>query len=183
MITRYDKLAMLGPLALALVAMPATAAAQQAPARSAAPAAAQPKAASPKPAATRPTAAAPSAAKQTPAKPPTAAAPATRQPASKQPAAAPKRPVDPADAAAKKKILDSYEWHRAMFELTEWLSAQSIYSKQQVAQIEADFNRQVAEMSGVELSFVLADMQEKFKIMESSEAKEAPTGSAAICRS
>ncbi len=84
-----------------------------------------------------------------------------------------KRPVDPADAAAKKKILDSYEWHRAMFELTEWLSAQSIYSKQQVAQIEADFNRQVAEMSGVELSFVLADMQEKFKIMESSEAKEA----------
>ena len=134
------------PLALLLVAtLAATVVAQQAQPKSPAPRTAQPTAKQP-------------AAKSAP---PAAATPAARQ------------PVDKEDAAKKAEILNSTQWRRAMFELTEWLSAQQIYTPAQVTQLKADFNKQVAGMTSVELSFLLADLNEKFKLMDTKEAREA----------
>jgi pyruvate/2-oxoglutarate dehydrogenase complex dihydrolipoamide acyltransferase (E2) component len=51
------------------------------------------------------------------------------------------------DTARKAEIMSSQRWRRAIFELGEWLSAQQIYSPQEVNRIKADFNRRVAGMS------------------------------------
>ncbi len=77
------------------------------------------------------------------------------------------------DPARKAEIMSSPQWRRAIFELGEWLSAQQIYSPQQVNRIKADFNRRVAGMSSYELEYLLEDLDAKFKIMETPEAKDA----------
>jgi hypothetical protein len=136
----------------------------------------------------------PAAAQQAPPKQPTtkatqqpaAAQPATKAPAAKAPsakqpapkAAAPaqpaaKKPVDPEDAARKQAIFKTPQWRRAMFELTEWLSAQPFYNDQQVAQIKSNFNHSVAKMTSEEVNFLLNDMSAKFQIMQSKEAQDA----------
>jgi len=74
---------------------------------------------------------------------------------------------------SKQEILNSPQWRRAMFEFAEWLSAQPIYDKQQVAEIKQRFNQQVAKASPEELVALLADMQAKFQIIETPAAKEA----------
>ncbi len=79
----------------------------------------------------------------------------------------------PDDVARKAEIMSSPRWRRAIFELGEWLSAQKIYTPQQVNQIKADFNRRVAGMSSYELEYLLDDLDAKFKVMESAEAKDA----------
>ncbi|MFM8414469.1 MAG: hypothetical protein ACKOCX_07065 [Planctomycetota bacterium] len=77
------------------------------------------------------------------------------------------------DVARKAEIMASERWRRAIFELGEWLSAQQIYSPQEVNRIKADFNRRVAGMSSYELEYLLEDLDAKFKIMETPEAKDA----------
>ncbi len=77
------------------------------------------------------------------------------------------------DEAQKKEILASPEWRRAMFEFSEWLSAQPFYNKQQVDEIKARFNRRVAGMTAQELAYMLADMEAKFKVINTPEAREA----------
>jgi len=77
------------------------------------------------------------------------------------------------DAARKAEIMSSQQWRRAIFELGEWLSAQQLYSPQEVNRIKADFNRRVAGMSSYELEYLLEDLDAKFKIMETPEAKDA----------
>jgi hypothetical protein len=98
------------------------------------------------------------------------AVPAAEPAATESPAAA-KQPAD--DTARKAEIMSSQRWRRAIFELGEWLSAQQIYSPQQVNRIKADFNRRVAGMSSYELEYLLEDLDAKFKIMETPEAKDA----------
>jgi hypothetical protein len=82
-------------------------------------------------------------------------------------------PASAADAARKAAILNSPEWSQAMFAFKEWLSSQQIYDAQQVEAIKAAFNQRVARMSARELEFLLADMEAKFKILNSPEAREA----------
>lgn len=96
--------------------------------------------------------------------------PAAKPPAQEQrPAAA-----DAAgDLARKAEIMNSNRWRRAIFELGEWLSAQQIYSPQEVRAIKADFNRRVAGMSSYELEYLLDDLDAKFKILDTPEAKDA----------
>lgn len=77
------------------------------------------------------------------------------------------------DLARKVEIMSGERWRRAIFELGEWLSAQQIYSPQEVNRIKADFNRRVAGMSSFELEYLLEDLDAKFKIMETPEAKDA----------
>jgi hypothetical protein len=77
------------------------------------------------------------------------------------------------DVARKAEIMSSQRWRRAIFELGEWLSAQQIYSPQEVNRIKADFNRRVAGMSSYEVEYLLEDLDAKFKIMETPEAKDA----------
>jgi len=98
--------------------------------------------------------------------------------AGQQPAAADaQRPravdADDDDFEHKAAVLQSSRWRRAVFELGEWLSAQRIYTSQQVNQMKADFNRRVAAMSAEELDALLDDLELKFKVMDSPEAKDA----------
>jgi hypothetical protein len=100
---------------------------------------------------------------------PAAPAPAPTTPA--KPDAAPE--ADDGDLARKAEIMNSPRWRRAIFELGEWLSAQEIYTPQQVRNIKADFNRRVAKMSSFELEYLLEDLDTKFKVLDTPEAKDA----------
>jgi len=80
---------------------------------------------------------------------------------------------DDGDLARKAEIMNSARWRRAIFELGEWLSTQQIYSPQEVHNIKTDFNRRVAAMSSFELEYLLDDLDAKFKVMDTPEARDA----------
>jgi len=100
-----------------------------------------------------------------------AAAPAKAPAAAAAPAAA--KDDDDGDLARKAEIMNSPRWRRVIFELGEWLSSQQIYAPQEVHNIKADFNKRVAVMSSYELEYLLEDLDSKFKILETPEAKDA----------
>jgi hypothetical protein len=77
------------------------------------------------------------------------------------------------DLVKKAEIMNSSRWRRAIFELSEWLSAQEIYTPAQVRTIKADFNRKVAKMSSHDLEYLLDDLDAKFKILDTAEARDA----------
>jgi len=89
------------------------------------------------------------------------------------PAAGNEKPAGANDLARKAEIMSGQRWRRAIFELGEWLSAQQIYTPQEVNRIKADFNRRVAGMSSFELDYLLDDLDAKFKVLESPEARDA----------
>jgi hypothetical protein len=76
-------------------------------------------------------------------------------------------------AAKKEEILKSECWHRAMFELNQWFSTQSIYTPEEVAELKADFVERVNTMSVEELQAVITDLDAKFRILDSPQAREA----------
>jgi len=92
-------------------------------------------------------------------------------PAGQVPGSADAPPQD--DVAKKAEILRSGRWRRAIFELGEWLDSQQIYPPKQVLKIKSDFNHRVAKMSSYELEYLLEDLESKFKVMDSPEAKDA----------
>ncbi len=94
--------------------------------------------------------------------------PAT-QAATQPGASAPAAPAMP----TKQEILNSPQWRRAMFEFNEWLSAQPIYTPEQVRQVKDSFNRKVAAMDASEVASLLADMEEKIQIMSTPAARDA----------
>lgn len=81
--------------------------------------------------------------------------------------------ADTDDLAKKAEIMGSSRWRRAIFELGEWLSAQVVYTPTQVRNIKADFNRKVEKMSSHDLEYLLDDLDAKFKILETPEARDA----------
>ena len=80
---------------------------------------------------------------------------------------------DDGDLAKKATIMNSPRWRRAIFELGEWLSAQAIYTPTQVRNIKADFNRKVEKMSPHDLEYLLDDLDAKFEILDTPEARDA----------
>jgi hypothetical protein len=97
---------------------------------------------------------------------------AQEQPAAKDKDGAPP-PTDAAgDLARKAEIMNSNRWRRAIFELGEWLSAQQIYSPQEVRSIKADFNRRVAAMSSYELEYLLDSISAKLQLLDTPEARD-----------
>ncbi|MFM8734651.1 MAG: hypothetical protein ACKOC8_05585 [Pirellulales bacterium] len=102
--------------------------------------------------------------------------PARCEPAATSSPAAPPAKTDnddDGDLARKAEIMNSPRWRRAIFELGEWLSTQQIYSPQEVHSIKVDFNRRVAAMSSYELDYLLDDLDAKFKIIDTPEARDA----------
>lgn len=97
-----------------------------------------------------------------------AAEPSADKQAAKQPDAG-----SPGDLARKAEIMSGPRWRRAVFELGEWLASQQIYTPQEVNRIKADFNRRVAGMSSYELEYLLDDLDAKFKVLETPEARDA----------
>ncbi len=112
------------------------------------------------------------AAEVEPAAQPTAAA-------AESPVAKPDQPVKSQDKSpaqglpTKAEIINSLPFRRAIFEFNEWLTAQPIYTPQQVAQIKDQFNRRVAEMNAEELTYLLNDLEAKMQLINTPEAREA----------
>lgn len=77
------------------------------------------------------------------------------------------------DLSRKAEILSSPAWRRAVFELGHWLDSQQIYTAPQVASIKSDFNARVAKMSSFEVQYLLDDLEAKFRVMDSPEARDA----------
>jgi len=77
------------------------------------------------------------------------------------------------DLEKKVAIMNSPRWRRAIFELGEWLSAQAIYTPTQVRNIKADFNQKVEKMSSHDLEYLLDDLDAKFKVLDTPEARDA----------
>ncbi len=77
------------------------------------------------------------------------------------------------DLARKTEVMHSSRWRRAIFELSEWLSSQEIYSPKEVSRIKSDFNRRVEKMSSYDVEYLLEDLETKFKVIDSPEAQEA----------
>lgn len=80
---------------------------------------------------------------------------------------------DAGDLSTKAEILNSPEWRRAVFELGHWLDSQQIYTASEVASIKSDFNSRVARMSSYELRYMLNDLDAKFQVMDTPEARDA----------
>ena len=80
---------------------------------------------------------------------------------------------DGGDLVKKAAIMNSPRWRRAIFELGEWLSAQSIYTPAQVRNIKADFNHKVEKMSSHDLEYLLDDLDAKFQVLDTPEARDA----------
>lgn len=102
---------------------------------------------------------------------PAAGAPAAAS--ASAPAAPPAGDTAAEDLVRKAEIMNSPRWRRAIFELGEWLSSQQIYTPDQVHAIKADFNRRVAGMSSYELEYLLDDLDAKFTVLDTPEAKDA----------
>jgi hypothetical protein len=77
------------------------------------------------------------------------------------------------DLARKAEVMHSSRWRRAIFELSEWLSSQEIYSPKEVSRIKSDFNHRVEKMSSYDVEYLLEDLETKFKVIDSPEAQEA----------
>ena len=97
------------------------------------------------------------------------AAPAARP----RPPAADDEDDDDGDLARKAEIMNSSRWRRAIFELGEWLSAQVVYTPTQVRNIKAEFNQKVEKMTSHELEYLLDDLDAKFQIIDTPEARDA----------
>ncbi len=95
------------------------------------------------------------------------------EPAAQPAPAAAADAADPGDIARKAEIMNSERWRRAIFELGEWLAAQQIYTPDEVRRIKSNFNRRVAGMSSYELDYLLDDLDAKFKVLETPEARDA----------
>jgi hypothetical protein len=77
------------------------------------------------------------------------------------------------DLSRKAEILNSPAWRRAIFELGHWLDTQQIYTASQTSSIKSGFNARVAKMSSFELQYLLDDLEAKFQIMDTPEARDA----------
>jgi hypothetical protein len=89
-----------------------------------------------------------------------------------QPAPQPAAQPAATEAARKAEILASECWRRAIFERNEWLRTQTVFPPEEVARIKTDFAARVDQMSAKELEFLLADLQAKFRLLETPEARD-----------
>lgn len=132
----------------------------------------RPPASGPRPPAPGTTQPAPAARRAAPDDGPKPAPTPAAKPAGREATARDDDPTDD-DFERKAALLQSSRWRRAVFELGEWLSGQEIYTPQQVVRMKSDFNRRVAAMTAAELEDLLDDLELKFKVMETPEAKDA----------
>jgi hypothetical protein len=77
------------------------------------------------------------------------------------------------DADRKAAILNSECWRRAMFERDQWLRTQTIFPADQVEQLRADFAARVQAMSADELQQVQSDLETKFRLLDTPQARDA----------
>lgn len=102
------------------------------------------------------------------------AAPAPQPPAGSAPSVTTPAHADDRDEPRRRaEVLASSRWRRAMHELDEWLATQPVYSADRVRGIKADLAARVAAMSSYELEYLLDQIDEKVKVLDSASAREA----------
>jgi hypothetical protein len=77
--------------------------------------------------------------------------------------------------AARQQVLQSDRWRRARHGMNEWLSIQRLYSREEVALLQQQFQQRIDRMSADELQDQLLNMEEKLAVLSSPEAEEART--------
>jgi len=89
--------------------------------------------------------------------------------------APPNTPTDPsaADAQAKDALMQSARWQQAVREFHNWLSVQTLYNEEQVAEMRRDLAIQIDRMSHAELEQALAQMEARLAVLLSDEAQDA----------
>lgn len=71
------------------------------------------------------------------------------------------------------KILNSADWKQTMQDLDQWASVQQIYDKTHIAKLRQQLEKQTKELPVGELLDYLKQIQQKLKILQSQEARDA----------
>jgi hypothetical protein len=79
------------------------------------------------------------------------------------------RTFSASEEAARRKVFESKHWQEVNNEMKEWLSVQTAYNKEQIAQLETQLQQQADGMSADQLESFLLDMEAKLKVLMSSE--------------
>jgi len=77
------------------------------------------------------------------------------------------------DLARKADIMHGAPWQRAIAELGNWLTTQTVYTPTQVQRIKVRFNEQVAAMSSYEIEYLLDSVEQKMRLLDTPEARDA----------
>ncbi len=77
------------------------------------------------------------------------------------------------DLARKADIMHGAQWQRAIAELGNWLTTQTIYTPAEVRRIKVRFNEQVAAMSSYEIEYLLDSVEQKMRLLDTPEARDA----------
>jgi len=65
------------------------------------------------------------------------------------------------------------QWQRAVAELGGWLATQTVYTPAEVRRIKVRFNEQVAAMSSYEIEYLLESIDQKMRLLDTPEARDA----------
>jgi len=107
-------------------------------------------------------------AKQAATKPATAAAPAKVAPVDGE------STTSATDQQQKKDaLMQSPRWQQAVREFHNWLSVQTLYDEQQVAEMRRDLATRIDQMSYPELEQALAQMEARLAVLLSDDAQDA----------
>ena len=79
----------------------------------------------------------------------------------------------PCDLARKADIMHGAQWQRAIAELGNWLTTQTVYTAAEVRRIKVRFNEQVAAMSSYEIEYLLDSVEQKMRLLDTPEARDA----------
>jgi hypothetical protein len=82
-------------------------------------------------------------------------------------------PITHPSDVAEGGVLQSPEWLAMQRDFQSWLAVQQIYSTEEMTAIVNDLNQRALSMSESERKELLADMQERLKVLMSPQANEA----------
>lgn len=77
------------------------------------------------------------------------------------------------DLVRKADIMHGAQWQRAIAELGGWLATQTVYPPAEVRRIKVRFNEQVAAMSSYEIEYLLDSVEQKMRLLDTPEARDA----------
>lgn len=77
------------------------------------------------------------------------------------------------DLVRKADLMDGPQWQRAVAELGTWLATQTVYTPAEVWRIKVRFNEQVVAMSSYELEYLLDSVDQKMRLLETPQARDA----------
>ncbi|NCA11674.1 hypothetical protein EBR56_07675 [bacterium] len=82
-------------------------------------------------------------------------------------------PAGECDLNRKADIMHGAQWNRAIAELGGWLATQTVYPPAEVRRIKVRFNERVAAMSSYEIEYLLDSVEQKMRLLDTPEARDA----------